>query len=338
MKVLFLLDPAEIPNEDPQFEGRWHRRSPSMEHHVVHAARECGHTTVVMSFDGAVHSIARQIEQARPRVVFNLVEDCFRNRRLGCQVPALLEALGLAYTGCSSAALTYSCDKALSALMVADRGGPVPPFEIVSRGAAPGRPRLRYPVIVKPRFTDGSEGISLKSIVRNSSELDRRVRLVHSRLRQDAICQEYIDGREIAVAMLGNGEPVTLPARETVFGKRKAGGPAISTERVKESKEYSEKWKVSYRRAPLSDVQQARAASLANTVYDCMEFSGYGRVDFRIDAEGGLFFLEANGNPDIRPRVFGIMARWAGIEYTDLIQRVIDLALERRRKKPAIKG
>lgn len=327
MRIVFLLDASEVPPENPDFGGRWNSKSPSMEHHVIQAARRSGHTTLVVPFGEDLHATLCAIEQSRPHVVFNLVEYCYGNHRLSAQVPALLETLAIPFTGCSAVGLTLSSDKALSARLVADRGIPVPGFAVLPVGRTRLPLPLRYPLIVKPRFGDGSDGISLRSIVRNQTELARRASLVHRRLQQDALCQEYIDGREIAVGILGNRRLRALPARETVFGMRHAGGPPIATERVKESKAYSEKWKIDYRRAELTTAQAATAASFAKAAYECLELGGYGRVDFRMDGAGRLFFLEANGNPDIRPRVFGVMAAWAGIEYVDLIQLIIELAL-----------
>lgn len=305
-----------------------------MEHHVIHAARRCGHMVSVAGAGDDIWNVVRSLQEHRPHVVFNLVEEVFENRRLAAHIPALLEVLAVPFTGCSSLGLTLSCDKVVASLLAANAGLPVPRFTAMPPGTTRLPRSLRYPVIVKPRFGDGSEGVSLASVVHNATSLARRVRFIHRRFAQDAICQEYIEGREISVGILGNRRLISLPPRETVFGKRHAGGPRIATESVKDKKAYSEKWKISYSRATLTPEQEKTAAAIAKSAYRRLGLSGYGRIDFRIDNDGQLFFIEANGNPDIRPRVFGIMAAWAGIEYPSLIQLLIDLALRAYRQHP----
>jgi D-alanine-D-alanine ligase len=334
MRILFLIDEGQVPPDNPQFEGRWDPGAPSMEHHVIQAARRCGHAVSVMGAGDDARDTLRGIQKHRPHVVFNLVEECFGNRRLAAHIPALLEILAVPFTGCSSMGLTLSCDKVLASLLAEDVGLPVPGFAAMPPGTTRLPRPLRYPVIVKPRFGDGSEGVSLASVVHNAASLARRVKFIHRRFAQDAICQEYIEGREISVGILGNRRLIALPPRETVFGKSHAGGPRFATERVKDKKAYSEKWKISYSRAMLTPEQEKAAAAIAKSAYRRLGLSGYGRIDFRIDNDGQLFFIEANGNPDIRPRVFGIMAAWAGIEYPRLIQLLIDFALRAYRRHP----
>jgi D-alanine-D-alanine ligase len=304
-----------------------------MEHHVVHATRRLGNEVRVLALGDDMYATLRRAEEARPHVVFNLTEHYGTNRRLVAQLPAMLEMFGLPFTGSSASGLALSCDKVLASLLVRDQGVRVPGFVTVPLGRTRPPRSLQFPLIVKPRFADGSEGISLGSIVHSPRALEERVRLVHRRLRQDAICQEYIDGRELSVGVLGNQTLLSFPPRETVFGMRDAGGPRISTGRAKESKAYSERWKISYARAELTPAQAQEAAHFAKAAYRCLGLSGYGRVDFRLDPEGRLFFLEANANPDLRPRVFGVMASWAGVDYLGLIQRILQLALQRSRSR-----
>lgn len=327
MRVAFLLDDEQVPEHDPGFLLPYDEGSPQMEHHVIHATRALGHEVRVFPLGANAQGTVARIAAGRPDVVWNLVEHRRGDRRVTVHVPSLLALYGLRFTGSSSAALALTGDKALATRLVGDHGLSVPEAIVVPLGAARATGPLVFPMIVKPRYEDGSEGISLRSIVRTKEALLARARFIHRKLAQDAVCQRYIDGREISVGVLGNEQPEALPAREMVFGLRHVGGPAIATELAKASKTYSEKWRITYERAALASELARELAHFAVAVYRALEMSGYGRIDFRVDGGGRPYFLEANGNPDLRPRVFGVIAGWAGLEYGALLQRILDLAM-----------
>jgi len=327
MRVTFLLDDEQVPEDDPGFDLPYDAASPQMEHHVIHATRGLGHDVRVFPLGADAHGTVTRIAAGRPDVVWNLVEHRRGDRRVAVHVPSLLALYGLRCTGSSSAALALTCDKALATRLVGDLGLSVPEGFVVPLGTARAVGPMVFPMIVKPRYEDGSEGISLRSIVRTKEALLERARFIHQSLAQDALCQRYIDGRELSVGVLGNARPEALPAREMVFGLRHAGGPAIATELAKASKTYSEKWRITYERAALGSELARELAQFAVEVYRALEITGYGRVDFRLDEAGRPYFLEANCNPDLRPRVFGVIAGWAGLGYGALLQRILDLSM-----------
>jgi len=326
MRVTFLVDRCFAPRADPQFARAWDHASPLMEHHVVHAAREAGHETSVIVLRNDVRATLAAIRRTRPDVVFNLIEHYRDNRMHAAHVATLLAAEGWRVTGCDGPASLLTCDKVASTRLVAAQGLCVPRTISFPLGKRREPRDLRFPLLVKPRFEDGSAGISLRSLVHDGKALAERVASVHRRYRQDALAQEYIDGPEVSVGVLSTRPLRALPAREMVFGGRLNGGPPFATELVKESKRYAERWDVFYRRADLPPRLERAIAKFAMRVYRLFRMRGYGRVDLRIAPDGRPVFLEANVNPDIRPRTFGVMAQWGGIEYVEFIDLLVRLA------------
>jgi D-alanine-D-alanine ligase len=328
MRVLVLVDPEVYFGSPHQFSRMGDPATASMECHIVFGLRRLRHNVKVLAFNPDTQRAVSEIQRSKPDVVFNLVEHIGRDRRRAADVPAMLELLGIPFTGCAAVGMSVSLDKALSKQVLADQNLRVPKFSIVPLGFTPRVPDVRLPVIVKPRYGGGSEGISLGSIIEKPHRLAARAALVHRSLKQDAICEEYIAGREISIGVLGDSKPLlVLPPRETVFGKAAMGGPAIASDRVKSSRSYRERWGISYQKAELSEKVEKAVKELARKAYEHLELRGYVRIDMRLDSQERPVFLEANSNPDLRPVVFGVMASWVGISYEELLGGIIELAL-----------
>jgi len=328
LRILVLVDLGTVRSDDPNFEKFEDPTTMLMEHHIVAGLRTLRHHVEVMAFHRDSKWAVEQIQNAKIDVVFNLVEDIGGDRRKSSYIPAMLDLLRIPYTGGSTVSAMLSLDKALSKQILNDHGLNVPQFAVWNVGArTPSRP-VRFPVIVKPRFGGGSEGISLSSVVHTQKQLAARATYIHRTLRQPAICEEYIAGREFSVGVLGNGKPLlVLPTRETIFGLAGKGGPAIATDRVKSSKAYRERWKISYEKANLPAELDRAMSTLAHEAYLHLEMKGYARVDMRLDPQRGPVFLEMNANPDLSPRVYGVMASWAGLSYEQLLSGILELAL-----------
>jgi D-alanine-D-alanine ligase len=328
LEVLVLVDFETVSEDDPQFRLSCLPELSSMEHHIVGGLRNLKHHVRVLPFRGTAEEVVRRIRLEHPDVVFNLVEHIGGDRRLSPCIPALLGLLNIPYTGCSEIGISLSLDKAGSKRILSDCGLPVPDFFVVSPGE---KARWRgFQTIVKPRFGGGSEGLSLNSVVDDENDLQRRARSIHRQFRQDAVCERFIFGRELSVGLLGNGQDVfALPVRETFFGRAAEGGPSFCTERVKASASYRNQWGITYGRAVLSKSIERRVKEFCVSAYRRLELTGYARIDLRFAESGQLFFLEANPNPDLSPRVFGLMSSWAGMSYEDLLGLILRLARER---------
>ena len=203
---------------------------------------------------------------------------------------------------------------------------------MVGRGRKPKRPGLlRFPLFVKSASEESSLGIAQASLVDSDEKLAERVRFVHESVGTDALVEQYIEGRELYVAAIGNERVRTLPVWELDFGKLAETGEPIATERVKHSLEYQKKHGIDARRAEnLEPLVQRTIERTTRRVYRMLELDGYARVDYRLTAAGELYLLEANPNPEIaESEEFASAALAAGLSYRQLLQRIVSLALAR---------
>ena len=333
LKVLALMDEVLVPPDEPPADADLAAAEWRTEYDVVQALRALGHEVRCRGVGTDLGVIRTAIEEFRPDVVFNLLED-FKDVPIYDQnVVAYLELLDVPYTGCNSRGLMLARDKAIAKKILSYHRIPVPEFHVFRMGRAVVRPkRLAFPLIVKSLTKEGSAGISKLSVVDSDAKLKERVALVHKRQHTDAIVERYVHGRELYVGVMGTRRLQVLPVWEMVFEKFPEDAPRIATERVKWDPAYQEKHGIRTAVAKgISDATLAQIQNLCRRVYRTLELSGYARIDLRLDAEGKLYVLEANPNPQIADgEDFAASAQHAGIGYRALIQRLVNLALEGR--------
>ncbi len=329
LRVLALMDERRIPPDDPTDEelttADW-----KTEYDVTATLERLGHDVHVLGVGGDLNVIRRTLDEVKPDVVFNLLEDFHDVPIYDQNVVSYLEILRVPYTGCNPRGLMLARDKALSKALLASHRIPVPDYAVFRIGRKVRRPRrLTFPLIVKSLTKEGSEGIARHSVVDSDERLAERVRFVHERLGTHAIAERYIDGRELYVGVIGNERLQVFPVWELLFERLPEGAPRIATERVKWSRKYQEKVGVKTAAAKnLSDELVARIQRLAKRIYRTLQLSGYARIDMRLDAEERIFVLEANPNPQIAyGEDFAESAEHAGIEYGALLQRILNLGL-----------
>lgn len=333
LRVLLLVDPEFFNPSDPHF---LHVTSDTEAQHFVFAGLKALHHEVsVLPFSPhqrARSGVADDIAQHKPDIVFNFTEHVDGDRRLAARVPALLDRLGIPYTGASATGRKAANDKAASKRTVSRVGFPVPQFVVLPVGAAAmPRGKFAFPGIVKLQFGAASEALTLSSVVRSKRELFRLARDIHQRLGESVMCEQYIAGRELSVGMIQDeNRLLVLPIRETVFGRAAAGGPEFCTQRVKASAKYRARWDIRYERAQLPPAIERRIRTLCKDAFRALDLSGYARIDLRLNPQGEPVFLEANANPDLAPRYFGIMASWMGLTYEDVLVKILRAGLNRR--------
>jgi len=327
LNITLIMDKAWIPAEDPDLSND--DLTPLTERHVAHSLRALGHNVRVVGVGDSVQDIVAALAQDTPDLVFNLVEQFRDDRRLDANVTALLELFGIPFTGAGSAGLMLCRDKGLCKQILNLHKIHVPAFVAYEPGERVYVPKhLNYPLIVKPQFEDASDGIAKRSLVKNETELADRVRLVHEQWRQIAIAEEYIEGRELYVALVGNKRLTVFPIRELHFGDSGDDAPCIATGRVKTDPEYRDKWNIEYRFAQLPAALSSEVARVCKRMYRLLQLRGYGRVDLRVTAEGKIKVLEVNANPDIAyGEDFAESAEKGGVKYEQLISRIVRLAL-----------
>lgn len=329
LRVLALVDEAFVPPESPGELSEKALEPLKTEYDVVSSVRQLGHDTQVLGVASDLSVIGKAIEEHKPHIVFNLLEE-FRGQ--GVYVPYLLgylELLHQPYTGCNPAGMLLTHSKAVSKKILKYHRIRVPDFHVFPRERKMLRPKhLTFPLIVKSTTEHGSVGISLRSIVFDDQSLAQQVQQVHEDLGTDAIAEQFIEGRELYVAMMGNHRLQTFPIWE-LHMKGPEGQPIIATERVKWDKAYQKKQRV--RTAAANDLDPAlaqRIARMCKRAFRILGQTGYARMDLRLTEKGEVYLLESNPNPQLaQGEDFADAAQSVGIDYNSLIQRILNLGL-----------
>jgi D-alanine-D-alanine ligase len=329
LHITVLVDPATIPLDDPEF--RDSSDKPITEYHVCHALRGLGHRVSVMAAEYDIASVAKALTEKAPDLVFNLTEQFCGDRRMDKNIAALLELLDIPFTGAGAMGLLLARDKRLCKQILRLHRIRVPNFISLPYRRRVRVPRnLPYPMVVKPTFEDGSEGISNASLVYDAEALAERAAFIHERWKQAVIAEEYIQGRELYVSVIGNKRLTVLPARECRFNEEGDQGPVMLTYRCKWDREYRERWKIEFGFADLSPSVSQAVERVCKRAYRALQLQDYGRIDLRLTPDGKLIVLEANPNPDIAyGEEVAEAADKAGMDYESLIDRIIHLALRR---------
>jgi len=331
LRLLALMDEELVPPDDVRgidvSDVEW-----KTEFDVVSTLRELGHEVQCLGVRSDLGAIRTAVAELQPHVVFNLLEDFHDVPIYDQNLVSYLELLGVPYTGCNPRGLMLARDKGISKKLLSYHRIPVPEFAVFRMGSAVQRPRrLAFPLIVKSLTKEGSAGIAQTSLVADDDKLAERVAFIHKRLRTDAIVERFIDGRELYVGILGNARLQVFPVWELLFTKAPEELPKIATEKVKWDAAYRSKHGIKTDLATgLPDTQVTQIKNLCKRIYRVLELSGYARIDLRLDAEGRVYVLEANPNPQLAyGEDFAESAEKAGVSYNGLIQRIVNLALQR---------
>jgi len=331
LRVLALVHQELIPPKDP---GRYDTHVEwKMEFDVIETLERLGHEVEVVGLHGNLRVLGAAIDRFRPQVLFNLLED-FQGVAVNDQhLVSHLELLRVPYTGCNARGLLLARDKAISKKILAYEGIAVPSFAVFRRGeriSATEPPP--FPAIVKSLIFDGSVGISQASVVKSDAKLRERVRYIHREIGTDAIAEHYIEGRELYVGILGCKRLRSFPVWELAFENRPPSTRLIATERVKWSDKYQKRVGVRTAKAKLPATKAKEIGDLAERIYRLLELSGYGRVDFRMQNDGVVYFLEANPNPQLAyGEDFAESAEKGGLSYEALISQIVETAFEKGR-------
>jgi D-alanine-D-alanine ligase len=332
LRVLMLVHWSLVPPEDLKRDDERYPKYRT-EFDVKEALAALGHEVRILGIHDDLTPIRKLIEEWKPHIAFNLLEDFAGNSALDHYVVSFLEMAGLPYTGCNPRGMLLARDKALSKKLLAFHRIRVPDFVVFPYGRKLTRaPRLAYPVIVKSLIEEGSVGIARASVVENEQGLRERVALIHEKFKGDAIAEQYIEGRELYVTVIGNLRLQVLPVRELVFGNTGNGEPHVATYKVKWDENYRQRRGIEYQFArDLPEGAAKKLEHLAKRVYRNLDLSGYARLDLRLTAQGELYVLEANPNAGIaRDEDVSQSAIKAGYRYEDFLQRLLDLGLSWR--------
>jgi D-alanine-D-alanine ligase len=322
-----LVPPATLDGYSDKEINEW-----KTEFDVVAGLHELGHDVRIVGVSSDLGVIRRAIEDQRPHIAFNVLEEFHGQALYDQAVVSYLELMRMPYTGCNPRGLMLAHDKALSKKVLAYHRIRVPRFAVFPLARAVKRPpKLEFPLLVKSLTEEASMGISQASIVRSDEKLQERVRFIHEQVGTDAIADQYIEGREIYVGVLGNQRLQTFPAWELTFDNLPDDAPRIATAKVKWDLNYQKKVGLKTDRAELPAEMLHRVARLSKRCYHILGMSGYARMDFRLTEDGRLYLLEANPNPNLAyGEDFAESAHADGLDYNPLIQRILNLGLRYR--------
>jgi D-alanine-D-alanine ligase len=327
-----LVPPDPLNGHDP-LRAEW-----KTEYDVVTTLRKLGHEVRPLGVKSDLGVIRAAVEEWRPHIAFNLLEEFDGVAVYDQNVVSYLELLRVPYTGCNPRGLMLARDKVLAKKLFSFHRIPFPEFMVAPQGRAVKRPAwLSFPLIVKSVTEEASLGISQASIVADDGKLKERVAFMHDSVGTGALIERYIEGRELYVGVIGNGQLEALPVWELKMDKLPEDARRIATERVKWSRKYQDKYGITSERAKnLPPGASEQIQHLAKRVYRALGLSGYARIDLRMDADGGLYVLEANPNPQIaRDEDFADSAESADYRYEELLQELLNAGLRWRPAKAA---
>ena len=332
LRILVLMHPDHVPPDS--LEGLTSQEALALkaEFDVVQCLRKLGHEPRPLGVQDEFLPIRDTVEEFKPHVVFNMLEEFHSNMLFDQNVVSLLELLRVPYTGCNPRGLILARSKSLGKKLLAYHRIPVPDFLVIPRGHRTRRPKkLEFPLFVKSLIEHESYGIAQASLVEDDEKLAERVAFVHESIGTDAIAERFIEGREIYVGVLGNDRLVALPPIELVFENMPANAALIATAKVKHDLAYQAKRGITLRAAEgLEPDVKERIARLAKRIYKTLELDGYARIDFRLSASNVPYFLDANPNPDISDgEELASAAALIGMTYGDLISRIVSLGMRR---------
>lgn len=335
LKIVVLYDRVLVDAGDEPAAGD---KSPVMrgldkkevEEEVAEALIKLGHEPVMHELDGSQKSLLG-LARVDCDLVLNLVESFADDDTADFKVAAFLELLGKPYTGSGTSGLMLAQDKAVAKKIFAFHGIHTPTFAKCYRGRLDFSHDLQFPVIVKPAREDGSIGIEFSAVVNSIRELMERMDWLHSHFDSPVLIEEYIDGREMYVGVIGNDNAEALPIVELDLSKLPDGTPRIAAAEVKwgkGTKAYKDTKSAIATDLPEETVQALEQTAVA--AYQALELRDYGRVDMRLQPDGRVQVIEVNPNPWLSSRAeFAMAARKSGRTYTRLIEEIVALATAR---------
>jgi D-alanine-D-alanine ligase len=327
-RVLVLVHETLVPPDDASGYSDQEVDLWRTEYDVTTSLRAMGHEVRVLGLGDNLADLRNAITDWRPDIAFNLLEEFQGIVTYDQYVVAFLELMRLPYTGCNPRGMMISRDKVLSKQILSYHRVPTARFALLPRNRRYREPRrLEFPLFVKSATEDASLGISQASIVHDGQKLRERVEFVHEQTNSDALVEEYIEGREIYVGVLGNDRLTTLPLWELDFGTLPEARAGIATRKVKWDREYQRKHGIATGSAQdLPNGSRQRVAQLARRIYRSLYLSGYARIDLRMKPDGSVVVLEANANPNLaQTEDLAASALAMSLGYDALLERIMAL-------------
>jgi D-alanine-D-alanine ligase len=332
LNILLLIDCSFEAKRDYDFKEEMKHDDWSAEKTILKTLKNLGHDVRILGLFNKVEPLFEEINENKPDVIFNLADVFKGQSHFDKNIASILELLEIPFTGASPANLMICNNKALSKKILSYHRIKVPQFYTFYKDRKFKHvKKLKLPCVVKPLSEEASRGIAQASVVDNEEALIDRVKFIHESLDQDAIAEEYIDGREFYVGVIGNKRIQALPLREMYFGDMPEDEPRIATYKAKWDEKYRKKWKLRNRLVTnLSPELTKKAQDICKRAYKALNMKCYARIDIRITPDDRIFIIEPNANPNLQPwDEFASAAGKAGISYEKLVEKLLKLAFQR---------
>ncbi len=315
VKSEFVLKPGDPPDLNAEFDHE------DTVNHIERALREGGHEVIRI---GSARNLLERMGQLHVDIVFNIAEG-YEGRNRESQVPILLEMMRIPFVGADGLTLGLALDKVLTKKVLIAEGIPTPRFQTVTDPDKLWEVDLHFPLIVKLQCEGSSKGLSEKSLVNTPQELQQQVKWLMETYKQSSIfIEEFIEGREFTVALIGNEQPDAYPVVQiSLDGKTELGRKFFTFAYLRNGADY-------ICPAPIPEPLAKKMQQMALRTYQAVDCRDFGRVDFRVDWQGNPYVLEINPLPSLSDQdVFNFVAKPRGITYHQVINRILDTALAR---------
>jgi len=303
---------------------------------VATALKDAGYETGLIGINDDLRELLARLEEQRPHLVFNICERFADNDLYEMNITAVLEMLGQPFTGTGAAGMALRQDKVVTKKLMQFHRVPYPNYAIFDRHNIEFAGRMRFPLFVKPLHGDTSLGIDEASLVTEYAKLVERINFVHSQLNEQALVEEYVEGREFHVGILGNDPAEALPVMELDYSAMPGGMPRVFGRAAKTdetSPHYGLVNAVVATELPLET--RSRITLAAKEAAYALKVRDYARVDIRLSPDGTPVVVEVNANPYLeRTSAFALAALQAGMGYTTLIKTIVEAAWKRQERTP----
>jgi len=330
LKVLALFDAVRPTTLDQDLSAELKTVDWKTEAALLQALDQLGHTHEQLALFDDLDLLRQKLQTFTPDVIFNLADQFRNNRAFDQHIASYLALHDIPFTGCGPTGLTLCKHKGISKKILSYHRIHTPAFVLIPRGRRPVRPKhLHFPILVKPLKEEASYGIAQASFVENDDQFRERVTFLHENTGNDVIAEEYIEGRELYVSLIGNHRLQVFPIRELVFREVPPDEPKIATYKAKWDEAYRQKWGLENRFAEgLEPAVVREIESVCKRIYHLLTIDGYARIDLRLNAQNEVYFIEANPNPALAPdEDFAQSAMQTGLTYPQLIDRLARLGM-----------
>jgi len=298
---------------------------------IASAIRNNGHSVDLVEVSSC--NLLVHFRQNPVDIVFNIAEGK-SGRCRESQVPAILDLLNIPYTGSNTFSLAIALDKALTKKILISEGIPTPNYQLFKKGTEPLNPALKFPLIVKPNREGSAKGINLNNVVFNKQRLYEEVNKVLGVYDQEALVEEFIEGKELTVGILENGKTTIFPILEIDFSTCSKSNEYFYSWRMKEYQGDANLGLTPTFHCParLDKEIENRVKEIALRTHHAIGCYDISRTDIRLSADNIPYVLEINPLPGLDPLEsnFPMMAKAAGMQYEKLVGAILASASERR--------